>query len=304
MDFKEFTALALAECARAGARTPTRTQVTHVNSQIMNMETKDKVSQAVKLIKSVANVNNTFTAFSGGKDSVVLHFLLKEANVKPNLIHCVTTIDPPGTISFCQKMGAQLVRSDKSFLDLVEKKGLPTMFRRFCCEYLKEKYLGPKGFFGIRKIESVKRSKCYDDFAQIRHYKKDQYTEQFFPLLYMTDEDIETIVNEHSLEMHSLYYDNTGQFCVKRRLGCLGCPLQGDRGVRDYLEYPKLFRLVIKRLVQYHINHGRTAHDAYLNAVYQLFYSNHGHKKYKQTYEGLFPPDPKKVLEDVFSINL
>lgn len=270
----------------------------------MEIDTNAKVTKAIRLIKSVAGHKNCFLAFSGGKDSMVLEFLCKEAGVKVELMHNVTTIDPPGTISLCQKHGAKLLRPRYSFLDLVEKRGMPTMFRRFCCKELKEKYIGDYGLFGIRKGESVKRSCCYDDVSDIYYYTKKIFTERWFPMLDFTDFDIETIVNEHSIECHPLYYDEAGRFCVERRLGCIGCPLQGDRGRSDYSQYPKLLNLVLKRLVIFHENHGRTKKDAYLNAVYNLFYSNHGHDKYKARYEGIFAEDPTILLNQTFGLNL
>lgn len=268
------------------------------------MTTNEKVTRAIKLIKSVSTTRNPFIAYSGGKDSVVLAYLCKEAGLSLPLLHNVTTIDPPYTLSFCQKQGAQLLRPKKSFLDLVEKKGMPTMFRRFCCKELKERYMGEVGFYGIRKDESVKRSQCYDDISDIYYYTKKIHSQRFFPMLYFTNEDLTNIVNEHSLECHPLYYDHQGKFDVTRRLGCIGCPLQGDRGKMDYLRYPKLLELVLKRLVIFHKNHGRTKRDAYLNAVYNLFYSNHGYGKYEQTYQGLFDTDPCEILNEYFFLNL
>lgn len=268
------------------------------------LTTSEKVTKAIRLIKSVNSQHTFFLAFSGGKDSVVVDYLCKEAKVKVDKVHNVTTIDPPGTLSFCERHGARLLRPKRSFLDLVEKKGMPTMFRRFCCKELKEKYIGDYGFFGVRKDESKKRSQCYDDYADIYYYSKKKYTERFFPILYFSDNDVAEVINSHSLECHPNYYDHNGRFCVERRLGCIGCPLQGDRGKLDYLAYPKLLEQVLKRLVIFHENHGRTKRDAYLNAVYNLFYSNHGYKRYSQTYEGLFDTDPCEILNEYFFLNL
>ena len=268
------------------------------------LTTEEKVEKAVRLIKSVASQRNCFVAYSGGKDSVLLDYLVKEAGCKIQLIHNVTTIDPPGTLSFCERHGAKLLRPKRSFLDLVELKGMPSMFRRFCCKELKEQYIGEVGFFGIRKSESVKRSKCYDTYADIYYYTKKIYTERFFPMLDFTDKDVENVINSKGLECHPLYYDHAGKFCVDRRLGCIGCPLQGDRGKMDYLEYPKLLNQVLKRLVIFHEKHGRTKRDAYLNAVYNLFYSNHGYENYCCTYEGLFDTDPCEILNEYFFLNL
>lgn len=267
------------------------------------IEVDDKIQKAVRFIKAVNLTRSTFIAFSGGKDSVVLRFLAIEAGCKIPLLHNVTTIDPPGTLSFCQKQGAQLVRPKLTFLDLVEKKGFPTMFRRFCCEKLKEKYLGEKGFYGIRKMESVKRSQCYDDVSDIYYYTKKIHTERFFPILYFTDEDIEYVVNKHSLENHESYYDHEGRFCVDRRLGCIGCPLQGDRGKMDFLSYPILLKQMLRRGILFHKRMGRTEDDAALNLVYNLFYSNGHYEQFEQTYKGLFDTDPWEILDSYFFLD-
>lgn len=267
------------------------------------ISTPEKVEKAVRFIKAVNSQRNTFVAYSGGKDSVVLDYLCKEAGVKIPRLHNITTIDPEGTLSFCQHHGAQLIRPRYSFLDLVEKKGFPTMFRRFCCKELKEKYIGQKGFYGIRKNESVKRQACYDDVSDIYYYTKKKYTERFFPMLYFTAEDIENVVNEHSLECHPIYYNHEGKFDVTRRLGCIGCPLQGDRGKKDFLQYPILLKQILRRGILYHRRQGRTENDAALNLVYNLFYSNNNYKNFEQTYKGLFDTDPWEILDGYYFLD-
>lgn len=259
-----------------------------------------KIDIAIKFIKAVCSMHNVALAFSSGKDSVVLDYLAKEANVKVQRFHNVTTIDPPGTIAFAEKHGCDIVRGRYTFLDLVEKKGFPTMFRRFCCKELKERYYADYALFGIRKDESVKRDACYSSFDDIYYYTKKRFTNRFFPLLNFTNEDIAEVINRHSLECHPLYYDNQGRFCVKRRLGCIGCPLQGDRGKIDFLIYPILLKQILRRGILFHQRQGRTADDAALNLVYNLFYSNHGFKNFQQTYYGLFDTDPWEILDSYF----
>ena len=264
----------------------------------------DCVDRAVRYIKSLSQQHPWALAFSGGKDSVVLDFLTKEAGIKVEKFYNNTTIDPPGTIGFVQKHGCTVVRGKYSFLDLVEKKGFPTMFRRFCCKDLKERYFADYVFMGIRRNESVKRAKCYSEMEDIYYYSKKVFTYRFFPMLNFTDDDIKEIVRLHSLEMHPHYYDDQGRFCVERRLGCIGCPLQGDRGLSEFMEYPKLLKQVLRRGVLFHIRQKRSATDAALNLVYNLYYSNHGYKKFEQTYKGMFPADPWDKLEADFGITL
>lgn len=271
---------------------------------LTDMEVEDKIKLSKSLMKSVNAIRPYTMAFSGGKDSVVMEWLAIEAKIVVPKVYNLTTIDPPGTTSFCEKHNCKISRPEKSFLELVEKKGFPTMFRRFCCKFLKEKYIADNLFAGVRRSESEKRARRYTCFEDSYVYSKKVVSKRFFPLLFFNDADIEYIVNKHSLEMHELYYDYQHKFCVDRRLGCIGCPLQGDRGKIDFLRYPKLLELIIERGVKFHEKHGRTRHDAYLNMVYNLFYSNHGYEKYKQTYEGLFDTDPKEFLNEYFFLNL
>lgn len=269
-----------------------------------NPDTEDKIRKIVRLIKSANSIHNYSLAFSGGKDSVVMSYLTKEAGCQVPHVYNMTTIDPPGTIAFCKKNHCQILRPKHTFLQLVEKKGLPTQFIRFCCSELKERYISEYLMIGVRAAESVRRQKRYCTFEQVRNYSKKLQTLQLLPIVFLTDDDIEYIVKTRSLECHPLYYNNDGNFCVNRRLGCIGCPLQGDRGKSDFKQYPKLLVSIMKRLIIYHQNHGRTAKDAYEQAVYQLFYSNHGHAKFIAAYRGLFANDAKAFMESYFNISM
>ena len=266
------------------------------------MDTEDKIKKAVKFVSSLGNNRNLCLAYSSGKDSVVLDYIAKEANIKVRKVHNVTTIDPEGTISMALKNGCELNRNKLSFLDLVEKKGFPTMFRRFCCEELKEKYISDFVLLGVRREESLKRAKCYDSYSDVYYYTKKIYTNRFFPIVDFTNEDIEYIVNSRSLECHPLYYDHEGKFRVERRLGCIGCPLKGDRGKNDFLAYPILLKQILRRGILFHKRYGRNENDAALNLVYNLFYSNGKYSKYEQAFKGLFDTDPWEILYNYFFI--
>lgn len=271
--------------------------------EIKIVDTDTKIRRAVKLMKAVSQQHNVVLSFSSGKDSCVLEFLMKEAGLRLPLVHNITTIDPEGTISFAIKHGCELYRNDLSFLDLVEKKGFPTMFRRFCCKELKERYIANYMFMGIRREESVKRTKCYTSFEQIYYYKKNVYTCRYLPMLDWTNDDILYVIKKHSLELHPIYYDAFGNVCVERRLGCIGCPLQGDRGKIEFLRYPILLKQMLRRGILFHRRMGRNENDAALNLVYNLFYSNHGYEKFKQTYLGMFPADPWEQLDSYFFLD-
>lgn len=267
-----------------------------------NIDPFDKMNKAVRLVRSVAQLHNFVCAFSGGKDSVLLQFLIKQAGVKCEYIYNNTTIDPPYTINFVKRQGVIINQPRQTFFSLMKKKGFPTMWRRFCCKEFKEKYIGDYVFLGIRRQESVKRMKRYTSFEACRLYPRKLHSHQIFPLLLFTPDDIVTITDKFSLEHHPLYYDKQGKFDVTRRLGCIGCPLSSDRGKRDFLQYPNFLRQYIKAGVYYYTTHGRTEYDAYLKLVYNIFYSNNKNKQFKQTYHGLFKTDPKAFIESYFHL--
>lgn len=262
-----------------------------------------KIDKSIRLLRAYGCRHELTIAYSGGKDSDVLLHLAKMAGVQFTVVHNVTTIDPPGTISHCVKAGAIINRPKMTFFDLIAKKGLPSMFRRFCCSYLKEQYVGKYVALGIRRCESVKRAARYDEPTACRVYPGGKESEQVFPILEWTDEDVAQFVSDEHLQCHPLYYVD-GHFDVTQRLGCLGCPLQSDRGRGDFLKYPKLLRQYVKAYQRYVSTH-KAVNGVYEDIVFQLFYSNHGERKFEQTFHGLFaPPNAKEMLQDYFHIDL
>ena len=271
------------------------------------MTTYEKVKQAVQFLNSYSDIsseNYIELAYSGGKDSDVMLWLAGMSNVTFRVVHKCTTIDPPGTLKHVidAAPNATILRPAVSFFQLIRKNGLPTMFRRFCCAYLKEYYTNKYVMIGVRRSESVKRSIRYKEPESCRVYKNNQKQVQILPLLNFTDDDIYTIITSERLKVHGLYYDKEGNFNVKCRLGCIGCPLQSDRGKADFLKYPKFLKLWYSNLVQHYKGDETKAGHA---LVYHLFYSNHGHVKFLQNFNGLFPHnDFKHILEDYFKISL
>lgn len=129
----------------------------------MTEQLEKKVAQAIRLLKATAPKDGSpvEVAYSGGKDSDVILQLVKESGIPYRAIYKNTTIDPPGTIKHALDMGAEMIRPEKTFFQLVEKKGYPSRVRRFCCEILKEYKVLDKAVIGVRREESVSRSKRY-----------------------------------------------------------------------------------------------------------------------------------------------
>lgn len=127
----------------------------------MNQELKQKVDRAIRLLQTTCKNKTVELSYSGGKDSDVILTLAKMAGISYRAIYKNTTIDPPGTIAHALKAGAEVIRPMETFLQLIEKKGLPSRYRRFCCEELKEYKIFDTSIQGIRAAESVKRAKLY-----------------------------------------------------------------------------------------------------------------------------------------------
>lgn len=262
-----------------------------------------KVDNAIRLLRSYNQYHNLALAYSGGKDSDVILRLSKLAGIKVDVVHNCTTIDPPGNLSYCIAHGATIARPKKTFFQLVSEKGLPSMFRRFCCKFLKEQYIAPYLILGIRRDESIKRTALYQEPTSCYIYSKKKCTERILPILDWTLTDILIFSYQEHFKFNHHYYPN-GFFDPECRLGCIGCPLKSDRGRGDYLQYPGFLRQLAKSYSQYVATH-KAVTSVYHDIVWQLFYSNHGDAKYQQTYYGLFPsPNPKEFLEDYFHVLL
>lgn len=235
------------------------------------MSLKNKIEESINLIKkgeklaiSMNPNDGYFVGFSGGKDSQVLLELVRMAGVKYKAYYNVTTNDPPKNVYFIRKYYPEVIflHPPKNFFKLIEKKGLPTMFKRFCCSELKEQGgIGSVCLMGVRKEESVKRAK-YNDVAIISNRKehkernKKRTIEQIEenehkcikgkdkivirPLLNWTSKDVWQFINENNLPINPCY-NNFG------RVGCMFCPFSSKKQIEYYSKvYPKYKRNVIK----------------------------------------------------------
>ena len=187
-----------------------------------------KVNQSVKLLKTVAQTieEPIELCYSGGKDSDVILALAKMAGINYRAIYKNTTIDPPGTIKHCRENGVEIVYPKKSFFQIIQQKGYPSRFVRFCCSELKEYKILNNAIQGIRRRESYKRAERYKDPIFCRMYSKKEHVNVILPILDWTNEDVKEFATSENIQFHPLYYNDDGVFCASRRLGCIGCPLQ------------------------------------------------------------------------------
>ena len=266
-------------------------------------DTTKRIDQSLRLIRSYSKWKPLTLAYSGGKDSECVRQLCKIAKVPITIVHNCTTIDYPGTLSQCQKVGAIIQRPKFSFYQLVAKKGLPDLFRRFCCKYLKEQYIADTLLLGVRKGESVKRDKRYVEPSTCRAFTKTKHCEQVLPIIMWSTDNLREFILDNDIMLHQHYYVD-GILDITKRVGCIGCPLQGDRGREDYLAFPRYLRLLAKAYKKYVDSH-KAVVSVYDDIMWQLFYSNHHDKQYQQTFHGLFDaPSPHDFMETYFEISL
>lgn len=213
------------------------------------MDLNKKIDKALLLLSSACEDKPVEVCYSGGKDSDTILELAKMAGINYHAYYKNTTIDPPLTIKHVQSKGATILTPKLTFFELVKKNGMPTRRARFCCRYLKEYKVLDVAIQGIRVSESKKREKRYsiNDPIVCRFYgSKKHHVNVIYPILSWSDNDVEDFIKDRGIHCHPLYYDKEGNFCVKRRLGCIGCPLQADAGIEDFKMYPKFFKQLVE----------------------------------------------------------
>lgn len=275
----------------------------------MNEILKKKVEQSIKLLQLIKTDDPIEVSYSGGKDSDVILELAKMAGIKYRAIYKNTTIDPPGTIKHCKEKGVEVLQPKMRFFDIVKKKGFPTRRARFCCKYLKEYKVLNYAIQGIRKSESKAREKRYKEPIICRIYgAKKNNVQVVLPILNWTDEDVAEFINVQGIKCHPLYYNEDGTFNVKKRLGCIGCPMKSDNGLSDFKKYPNMVKAWINAGMVWWNTHPNANSHKKFESIYDLFVHNvffDSYAKFMFRKHGLFETvDCKKFLEDYFKIKL
>ena len=236
-----------------------------------------------------------FLAFSGGKDSQVLLWLAKQANVRYEAYYSVTTNDPPANVRFIRDNypDVTFLHPAINFYKIVEKSGLPVMHKRVCCSVLKETAgIGRVTLVGVRRAESAKRQH-YTDFAIVSKRKEhrdrvrtlDEVTAAehqcikgkdkilIRPMLEYTDADVWTIIDNFNLPKNPCYGYTT-------RVGCMFCPFAPKRQIKRY-EYlfPRVKAKIIASLAKY--RQGKP-YELSAEEYYKIWKSKCSVKNYKE----------------------
>lgn len=185
----------------------------------MTERLQKKVDRAIRLLQSIPTEDGPIeVCYSGGKDSDVILELAKMSGINYRAIYKDTTIDPIGTHGHCREMGVEMVRPKKTFLQIIEERGMPSRFARFCCSELKEYPILPRAIVGIRRDESIKRRERYKEPERCRVFeniKGKPKVRQYLPLLDWTLEDVAEFISERKIKCAPVYYDMGGSSILK-----------------------------------------------------------------------------------------
>ena len=204
---------------------------------------KDEAYAFIQKEASKFPEENIVVSFSGGKDSTVTADLAVKALSNPSLVHIFgdTTLEFPSTIEYAHRFRDahpdaifQIAKNDEqNFYDVCEDIGPPARMMRWCCSMFKT---GPitriinslyrsqqiLTFYGIRKSESVSRSK-YNRIEDSSDSVKIQQQTVVSPIFFWKDIDIWLYLLAEKVDFNDAYrlgYD---------RVGCWCCPNNNSR---------------------------------------------------------------------------
>ena len=225
---------------------------------------RDKVKISIDRLKAFEPSEGYYGAFSGGKDSQTIYHLSEEAGVKVDWHYNVTGVDPPELVYFIRENYPDVIRDMYKFSMwwLIEKNGLPTRLKRFCCAELKEH--GGEGRIcvtGVRWAESVKRQKrktfeiVTKKFEDKKLFNDNDEGRRLFencmqkgkrvinPIIDWLDSDVWEYLNGKKIKHCKLYDEDF------KRIGCIGCPMAGKKRIQEFARYPK-FEVLYKKAIE------------------------------------------------------
>lgn len=182
-------------------------------------------------------------SFSGGKDSSVTADLAIKALSDPTLVHIFgnTTLELPQTIEYAERYRKNnpkcifktAINKEQNFLNVCDDIGPPARMLRWCCSMFKT---GPitrvlnslyreksvLTFYGIRKCESISRSKYnrIEDNAETVKIHKQKVAS---PIFLWRDIDVWLYILSENVDFNDAYRLGYG------RVGCYCCPNNSER---------------------------------------------------------------------------
>jgi len=204
---------------------------------------KEKVDEAIQLLREHEPPEGYFLAFSGGKDSVVIYDLAVKAGVKFDAHYNNTQIDPPELRIFIRRNypDTDWIPPKKTMFELIEKnRMLPTRVMRFCCVHLKEHSgMGRVLITGIRGAESIRRAKRKKVEKAINKIG----TTFVHAIFDWTDEEVWQYIRSNNIPYCKLYDEGW------TRIGCIGCPMTSyARATWEFERYPGIKNAYLRAL--------------------------------------------------------
>lgn len=203
----------------------------------------DEATEFIRETSKAYPKENIVISFSGGKDSTVTADLTVRALSNPSLVHIFgdTTLEFPLTIEYAKRFRENNPKAifktaknkEQDFYAVCNDIGPPARMLRWCCSMFKT---GPitrvlnslyrdrsiLTFYGIRKNESVSRSK-YNRIENNAKSVKIQKQKVASPIFLWKDIDIWLYILGENIDFNDAYrlgYD---------RVGCWCCPNNGER---------------------------------------------------------------------------
>ena len=204
---------------------------------------KDEATEFVHKAAEKFDEENIVLSFSGGKDSTVTADIVIKALSNPSLVHIFgnTTLEFSSTYEYVERYRSEhplaifqvANNKEQNFYDVCEDIGPPARMMRWCCSMFKT---GPitrvinslyrnqqiLTFYGIRKTESVSRSK-YNRIEDDAESVKIQQQTVASPIFFWKDIDIWLYILSEKIDFNEAYrfgYD---------RVGCWCCPNNNQR---------------------------------------------------------------------------
>lgn len=281
-----------------------------INDKKMN-DLNRKIDASIELIRKAEKLGNRMhkdgliLAFSGGKDSIVMHRLAEMAGIRFTAKMQITSLDHPEQLKYIRKYYPRTIFElpKINIYELIKKeKTLPLRQIRYCCRYLKEQTnKGKCTLIGVRAEESVNRarrkefeiqgtkySKSFDEF-EIDEEKKHicmKGGEKIIisPIFRWTEKDVWRFIKENNIEYCKLYDEGY------KRIGCIFCPMSPkEQKQLDRKKYPKIEK-TIKKSIQYLIDNYKYGNKYNANAdeMFNWWVSNKNYDEYFNTlrYQG------------------